>query len=196
MKETTTNGRAAGGARETYTPREKVAFPTNKPVLIGLEFDPPQEPRPGRFGDQYMYFLSGNRIAFLDPPAHEAIVRSGAKAGDELALTKTEVRKGNRRGVEWVAELVQEEPGEGEETAPAAPQTSSQAKPAAAAPPAPEAAQNEGDEDARAMATAIRAAVQACRWSGATFDIAWDKADIRALATTIYISRSRKEGGQ
>jgi hypothetical protein len=191
MKRETSNG--SGAPREGYTPREKVAFPTNKPVLIGLEFDPPQEPRPGRFGDQYMYFLSGNRIAFLDPPAHEAIVRSGAKSGDDLALTKTEVRKGNRRGVEWVAEVVQEEPSDAAEAAPPAPQASGQAKPAAAV---PEAAQSEGDEDARAMACAIRAAVHACRWSAATFDIAWDKADIRALATTIYISRSRKEGAQ
>src|SRR5262252_710194 len=86
--------------------RDKINFETNKGEFMRLEFDPPSEPHPGRYGDSFVYFVEGGKIAFLDPPADAAVKACGAKAGDEIRLTKTEVRRNNRRAIEWIAERV------------------------------------------------------------------------------------------
>jgi hypothetical protein len=103
-------------------PRDKVTFAANLPTFVGLEFDPPTEPREGRFGDQFLYFLADHKIMFVDPPVHAAIIASGATAGSEIAITKRETRDGNRRAIAWDVQRVEEEPVP-PVPAPAAPQT-------------------------------------------------------------------------
>jgi hypothetical protein len=97
-----TNGTHTNGTAASSAPlRDKVQFATNVPQRLTLEFDPPDEPRAGRFGDQYMYFFGGQKIVWFDPPVHAQIVASGAHVGEEIEITKREVKKGNRKHTTW-----------------------------------------------------------------------------------------------
>src|SRR5579871_526024 len=89
--------------------REKVAFETNTPVLLRLDYDEGKL-SPGKFGDQYQCtFDNGAKIAWLDPEVHALIIQTGARAGDEIAITKREVRDGNRKRARWEVEKVEDE---------------------------------------------------------------------------------------
>ena len=155
------------------TLREKVTFTTNTPAFLTLETDPPTETHPGRFGDAYLYFLAQQKIAFLDPAAHQAILGSGARAGDEVRLTKSETRTGNRRAIDWVAELIQAEP----EQPPARPIRTSPT--AAAHNPTPEPAAN-------LLARALILAMDADRLAG----LQLPPDQIVKLAITAYIANN------
>ncbi len=210
----------ANGSNGAAAPlREKVQFRTNETEFLKLEFDPPAEPRAGRFGDQYMYFFDGNRIAWFDPPVHELILRSGAAAGDEIAVTKREVKEGRRMSVRWEVELVQEEPPyAGEPSAevledvrrgrpvprlenpkrqaeapapPAAPQTVP-----APPPPAPALEGPRANPLAQALILALEAAEEANKY--AQTKLAWDEFPLSEdaivkLAVTAYI---QAQGGR
>jgi len=203
--------------------REKVEFPLNQPVLLQLDYDEGKL-SPGKFGDQYQCtFDAGARIAWLDPEVHALILKTGARAGDEIAITKRETKNGNRKRALWEVEKVEEESGlgptpaeEAEAERAAAQARASRDREAAAAfarAAAPQVAQqkqspaplNNAREDAisqtaRTFADCVAAAVQAARISAeeaqATgFTLPWDKADVRAIATTLYIQRAGR-GGQ
>jgi len=172
-----TNG---GGAAAPQ--REKVTFATNVPQILTLEFNPPTEARDGRFGDQYMYFLGDGKIMWADPPLHEEIVRSGAKAGSEIGICKRELRNAGRRHIQWEVGLVEEEPAQ-PPAAIARPAIVS--APRATAPPPIRAGSERiaGNLMAAALKEAIEA-VDAMEGSGFNFDTS----DVRALAITIYIN--------
>ena len=89
--------------------REKVSFEPNVPVPVTLEFDD-GVPVPGRFGDQYQYFLGDEKIMWVDPPLRDKIRATGAAAGDEVYITRQETRQGRRKSVDWVVERVEDEP--------------------------------------------------------------------------------------
>jgi len=165
---THTNGGARGGAAPQQ--REKVSFSTNIPVLVQLEFDPPTEAREGRFGDQYMYFLAGNRIMFIEPELHAEILKAGCGAGSEVAICKRELRNAGRKHIQWEVVTQQEEPTH---EAPAPRSAPRQASPAIAPPRA----------SGNFMAAALTEAIEACNLAG--FDARPE--DVRALAITIYI---------
>ena len=101
---TKSNGNGANGSDRPL--REKVEFRANKPVVVTLEFNPPTEPRAGRFGDQYMYFFADERIAWFDPPVHALIVQSGARVGSTIEIEMQEKKKGNRKSTDWVVTLL------------------------------------------------------------------------------------------
>jgi hypothetical protein len=169
MNTHTSNGGARGGAAPQ---REKVSFSTNIPVLVQLEFDPPTEAREGRFGDQYMYFLAGNRIMFIEPELHAEIVKAGCGAGSEVAICKRELRNAGRKHIQWEVVTHQEEPAH--EAPPPR-----QLVPSAQAPRAVV----RGEKDRNFMAAALTEAIEACNLAG--FDARPE--DVRALAITIYI---------
>jgi hypothetical protein len=50
------------------------------------------------------------RIMWVKPELHTLIQQSGARAGDEIAITKREVKDGSRRRTQWEVEKVEEEP--------------------------------------------------------------------------------------
>jgi hypothetical protein len=107
------NGTQTANGNGSQPLRDKVQFATNVPQKLTLEFDPPDDPRAGRFGDQYMYFFGGSKIAWFDPPVHAQIVQSGAGAGEEIEICKRETKKGNRKSVKWEVVLLNaQEPGE------------------------------------------------------------------------------------
>lgn len=176
---THTNG---GGARGAAPQREKVSFSTNIPVLVQLEFDPPTEAREGRFGDQYMYFLAGNRIMFIEPELHTEIVKAGCGAGSEVAICKRELRNAGRKHIQWEVVTQQEEPAADEAPAPV---YDSRSKPRQASPAiAPPAARATREATSgNFMAAALKEAIEACDL--ASFEARPE--DVRALAITIYI---------
>lgn len=99
--------------------REKLTFEPNVPVVATLEYDDGKVVE-GRFGDQYQYFLAGERILYADPDLRERIKRSGAKTGDTIAICKRATRSGNKRRVNWEVVLQAEEPyGASDEDLPA-----------------------------------------------------------------------------
>jgi len=166
--------------------REKVMFQTNIPQAVTLEFDPPTAAREGRFGDQFMYFLGDGKIMWADPPLHEEIKRSGAKAGSELGICKRELRNAGRRHIQWEVNTIEEEPQQ-PPPAPRPPAAAPAARPTRSAPretaPPPIRAGNERIAG-NLMAAALREAIEACDL--ASFDARPE--DIRALAITIYIN--------
>jgi hypothetical protein len=170
--------------------REKIEFPTNTPVVLKLDWNEGTL-KPGRFGDEYMYVCDDDaRIMFVKPELHTLIQQSGARAGDEIAITKREVKDGGRRRTQWEVEKVEEEPAASQAAAaspPAPPPSSRQAQPparavnppakATAPQPAPQlaaqlceahrevncalCAQSEESPEEAPLARALRAAIQA-----------------------------------
>jgi hypothetical protein len=102
--------------------RDKITFSPNLPVIVKLDFNPPNEPRPGKFGDQYMYTVNDDAgIMFLDPAAHQLVVATGAKAGDEVAITKAVRTDGGKRFTEWQVARVDDQTEQQPPGAPVAP---------------------------------------------------------------------------
>ena len=191
--------------------RNKVRLDANIPLFLTLEFDPPQEPRAGRFGDQFMYWAQnaadGQAVTFFaDPPVHDMIVASGARAGMTVAIEKHERRIGQQKHVAYNATVVQhpQAPAQGEaatmwggkpiaNAAPPAPAPRFAPPPPAPAAPAIRAASVPAPqapapvwESGNPMAVALQQAIEACQL--ASFDARTE--DIRALAITIYIAHT------
>lgn len=86
-------------------PREIIRPEYNQPCVFKLGHPPAIVE--GIRGHQWRYFVNNDEaMLYLDAPAKEAIDACGAKAGDEVALTKT--RQG--RSTVWSADLVEDEP--------------------------------------------------------------------------------------
>jgi hypothetical protein len=187
----------------TQPQRERVTFALNIPQLLVLEFNPPTEPREGRYGDQFMYFFAGEKIAWFDPPVHAAIVATGAQAGDAIAVTKRESREGNRRRIEWDAQIVQNEPADAIAaalTTPAPPTPANgNPRPAAPAPaptpttptPRPE-SHSLADTLFGALCTAIDAAALAERYAAEKgLRLQFSAEDIRTCANALMMRQER-----
>jgi hypothetical protein len=192
--------------------REKVQFQPNIPEVLQLTSDDGRLVE-GRYGDQYMYTFADGRIAWLDPAVRDLILKSGARAGDEVAICKRETRAGNKRSVRWAVEKVEEEPAAAHDMAPAAPATAARTTPiATAAVAAPQA-------QAQATTAPAAAAVPQMpnRWNTEILNYAdcfsdaaevleraeasglrylkrpvlFGAEDLRAVATTLFLQRYR-----
>ncbi|HLJ49102.1 MAG TPA: hypothetical protein VKU01_23970 [Bryobacteraceae bacterium] len=201
--------------------REKVLFPVNEPVILMLDYDQ-GELSPGKWGDQFMWGFDGHtRVAWMDPDVDALIRKSGAKAGDSVAICKREIRSGSRKRVQWEVERIDDETGmpagephqddliaEKEEAARRARRDAERPAPEPAPAPAPVKASNGQDTRAAGIAVAaqqfsdhIIAAVLACQDSTKRadqlgFSLPWTAADVRAIATTMYIQSAGKGGRQ
>lgn len=177
--------------------REVVRFESGTPVVVGLEFDDARQVA-GRFGDQYRYWLTEGRIMFVDPPVHDAIQQAGAKAGDELCITKHS--KPGRR-TQWEVARVEEEPAEADSAAAlASPAPTGTAKPEPAAlrtinsPQGTAAPQEAADKLAACLCAAIDAALTAQKYAAERgLTLAWNAGDIRAMAATLHIGSRPRE---
>jgi hypothetical protein len=169
--------------------RDKVYFEPNLPLTVVLEFDPPQQAREGRSGPQFMYFLAGNQIMFVEPELHAAIVQAKGCAGLEIAICKRQFSVAGKKHVKWEVVTQQEEPDAHEPPAPPA------AAPAIARPtPAAHAAtpmQLSGADklSGNLMTACVRQASEA---AAEAIALGWnmDASDVRALAITIYIQNT------
>jgi hypothetical protein len=201
--------------------REKIEFPTNTPVVLKLDWDEGTL-KPGRFGDEYMYVCDNDaRIMWVKPELHTLIQQSGARAGDEIAITKREVKEGSRRRTQWEVEKVEEEPAASQAAAlpprqaQPAPRTSQPVKPAhiPAPQPAPEIAAQlcevhreancilctptEERPEALPLARALRAAINAAAAAESHaavqgLAIRFSAEDVRAMALTLLIDANRR----
>jgi len=168
-----------GTAHSRGAQRTKLNFEINIPVVITLEFNPPEEERPGRFGPQFMYFVNdGLEIGFFDPPLHDAIVATGARAGDTLAI----VKRRNGRATRWEVNQVK-----GGKVIANAPPPEAQLV-SAPSRRDPQRAANIQSEllSTNLMTAALRQAIEACEETG--FAEKCHPEDVRAIAITIYIS--------
>jgi hypothetical protein len=85
--------------------REKVKFEPNVPVAITLEDgDGVLQPSSYSGTDQYRYFLGENKIVWVSQDVHEMIQATGAQPGQELVITKKEIRQGMQKSVRWFVE--------------------------------------------------------------------------------------------
>lgn len=200
-------------------PRQRVAFEVNLPVEIQLDGDGNPTEQPSRNGDQeYRYFLRHYSIMWVPPEVHDAIQRAQAGPNACFALTKHRAPKPWS-----VVHLEDEpataatqptpisqprqqryNPPQSEEAGALAAQRAMQPaptpaaqQPAPLAPPA-QLAPTEKQPDTRAYYTALCAAVQTAA-AGEKYaqqigrPVAFDSADIRAMATTLFLEQ---QGGR
>lgn len=176
--------------------REKVKLQLNVPQILTLTYNPPDQPRPGQWGDQYMYWLEDEKTLWAEPLLHLKIVATGATGGDTILVKKLkgnwQVQRVDPRdlakahgAIEASAELARELP---------APPAKVRSLPALVPlekrlPPEKFAAAdtlNPRNISGNMMASALQQAIEAC--SLAKF--AGTSEDVRALAITIFIQAS------
>jgi hypothetical protein len=88
--------------------RETIRFSTNVPAVVALAFDEGKDVE-GRFGDQVMYSLQGERVMYVPPIVRDRMVALGIKRNDPIRITKAETKDGNRKGIQWFVERVEPE---------------------------------------------------------------------------------------
>ena len=80
--------------------REKIAFQTNAPVTVALAYADGLQVA-GRFGDQFMYTLTDERVMYVPPVVRSKLVGLGVQPGELFTICKAERKQGNRRFIEW-----------------------------------------------------------------------------------------------
>ncbi len=69
--------------------REIIKLVEDRPIVVKLDFGPEGIERTGKFGPQYQYTLNDDRaVMWTTPDCREAIMSSGAQAGDEIVIVK------------------------------------------------------------------------------------------------------------
>ena len=93
--------------------REKLTLPDDDALVIKLDFGPEGVEYPSKYGKgtEFMYTVNDDQnIIYLKPEAREAVMNSGAEAGNEIAITKRRVG----RNTEYFVEIL----GDAQEPAP------------------------------------------------------------------------------
>jgi hypothetical protein len=95
-------------------------FNTNTPVELSLRFDEGKRVE-GRYGEQFMFTLEGDRVMYVPPVVANQIRQLGIKAREAFEICKAELRDDNKRWIEWRVRRI-EEPRQpaGSENTPAA----------------------------------------------------------------------------
>ena len=126
------------------------------------------------FGPFYLYAVdhAGEQKAFFaTPEVHQQIVDHGLKAGDEILVRKVAVQNGKKMGAKMELEVLKKVeplaigPGGANRNVPVA-----------------------GDGLKALMEQCVREAVEITR---GTSGVAWQNEDIRAIAASLFIARSR-----
>jgi hypothetical protein len=170
------NGQASNTAPAM---REKITFRQGEPVTVTLEHEPHQaKETPGKWGNQYRYFLANNHIAFVDPDLHQALCET-ASAGEPITITK-------QPGGQWHINTAA--------IAPPAP-APTQPLPAPNAGGPPELLLHAGELQAalKLAIDALAVAVDYARLHHLHIEHGPDWGDVRALAATLVINA--KKGG-
>jgi hypothetical protein len=79
---------------------EILRFDTNVPVEVALRFSDGKRVE-GRYGDQVMYSLEDDKIIYVPPIVEQRIKDLRIEKGEHFEICKAEVKKGNRRSIEW-----------------------------------------------------------------------------------------------
>jgi len=86
---------------------EVVKFPINTPVAVTLEVEAGKRVE-GRYGEQVMYSLLGNRVMYVPPYVEQRFHELAIGAGEPLLLCK--VKDKNRNKTEWSVKRAPQQP--------------------------------------------------------------------------------------
>jgi hypothetical protein len=75
-------------------------FNTNSPVEVALRWDDGKRVE-GRYGEQVMYSLEGDRVMYVPPVVAQQIRELGIRAREIFEICKAELREENKRWIEW-----------------------------------------------------------------------------------------------
>ena len=79
---------------------EVVKFQINTPMEVTLQDETGRRVE-GRYGEQVMYSLLGNRVMYVLPYVEQRFQELAIGAGEPLLLCKQQVKVGNRNRTEW-----------------------------------------------------------------------------------------------
>ena len=175
---------------------------TDQPLIVLLDRGPEGIQREGKFGIDFQYTLNeDSAVMWAKKELRDAIVASGAQAGEEIAIQA--IKRGTRTS--WQVQRVEEEPNpaaappprtQRQQEAPAHGTRETKANGNGHAPdaaPTREPARPGAAILASALYTAIDAAIAAEEYARAkSFALKFSRDDIRALAISLYID-ARKE---
>ena len=82
---------------------DKVEFVTNVPVPVVLAYDDGLEVE-GKFGAQAMYSLEDGRVMYVPLIVQQQIRKLGIRKGQEFYITKSELKSGTRRSIQWIVD--------------------------------------------------------------------------------------------
>jgi hypothetical protein len=82
------------------TMNEVVKFQINTPMEVTLQDETGRRVE-GRYGEQVMYSLLGNRVMYVLPYVEQRFQELAIGAGEPLLLCKQQVKVGNRNRTEW-----------------------------------------------------------------------------------------------
>jgi len=82
-------------------------FNTNAPVEVALRWDDGKRVE-GRYGEQIMYTLEGDRVMYVPPVVAKQIRELGIRAREIFEICKAELREENRRWIEWRVRRIEE----------------------------------------------------------------------------------------
>jgi hypothetical protein len=82
-------------------------FNTNAPVEVALRWDDGKRVE-GRYGEQVMYTLEGDRIMYVPPVVAKQIQELGIRAREIFEICKAELREENKRWIEWRVRRIDE----------------------------------------------------------------------------------------
>jgi hypothetical protein len=82
-------------------------FNTNAPVEVALRWDDGKRVE-GRYGEQVMYTLEGDRIMYVPPVVAKQIQELGIRAREIFEICKAELREENKRWIEWRVRRIEE----------------------------------------------------------------------------------------
>ena len=82
-------------------------FNTNSPVEVSLRWDNGKRVE-GRYGEQIMYTLEGDRVMYVPPVVAKQIQELGIRAREVFEICKAELREENKRWIEWRVRRIEE----------------------------------------------------------------------------------------
>src|ERR1022692_1090821 len=82
-------------------------FNTNSPVEVALRWDDGKRVE-GRYGEQVMYSLEGDRVMYVPPVVAQQIRELGIRARETFEICKAELREENKRWIEWRVRRIEE----------------------------------------------------------------------------------------
>ena len=82
-------------------------FNTNSPVEVALRWDDGKRVE-GRYGEQVMYSLEGDRVMYVPPVVAQQIRALGIRAREIFEICKAELREENKRWIEWRVRRIEE----------------------------------------------------------------------------------------
>jgi len=183
-------------AAATNNLRERISFRQDVPQEVTLEGNGTPTPQDGRDGiTEFRYFLQGRKIMWVSAEAHARIAQAQAGADATFSLTKHKAPK------QWSVIHLEDEPAGW--TAPDQQPAPPPARPQAAPPPRPRQEASAGQPQQAAMpaetpysthmytalCAALRVAAAAEDFARQQLNraVAFDTADVRAIAATLFI---------